>query len=92
MLVGTTSGAQATLNIGLVMSKRLKLRGTVLRARSAEEKATATRLFATHVVPLLAAGSVRAVVDRVYKMEEVRAAHIRLESNQNFGKIVLEIG
>jgi NADPH2:quinone reductase len=92
MLVGTTSGAQATLNIGLVMSKRLKLRGTVLRARSAEEKATATRLFATHVVPLLAAGTVRAVVDRIYKMEEVRAAHIRLESNQNFGKIVLEIG
>ena len=92
MLVGTTSGAQATLNIGSVMSKRLRLQGTVLRARSAEEKATATRLFATHVVPLLAAGSVRAVVDRVYKMEEVREAHLRLESNQSFGKIVLEIG
>jgi len=91
MLVGTTSGAQATLNIGLVMSKRLKLRGTVLRARSAEEKARATRLFAKHVVPLLAAGSVRPVVDRVYKLDQVREAHLRLESNESFGKVVLEI-
>jgi NADPH2:quinone reductase len=92
MFVGTTSGAEARLNIGMVMSKRLKLRGTVLRARSAEEKARATSLFARHVVPLLAEGSVRAVVDSVYKMEEVRDAHLRLESNQSFGKIVLEIG
>lgn len=91
MFVGTTSGAEATLNIGMVMSKRLKLRGTVLRARSAEEKARATSLFARHVVPLLE-GSVRAVVDSVYRMEEVRDAHLRLESNQSFGKIVLEIG
>ena len=92
MFVGTTSGAKATLNIGSVMSKRLKLRGTVLRARSAQEKAVATSLFAWHVVPLLADGSVRAVVDSVYKMNKVRDAHLRLESNQSFGKIVLEIG
>ena len=92
MLVGTTSGAQATLNIGVVMSKRLELRGTVLRSRSAEEKAQATRLFARHVVPLLAVGSVRPVVDSVYKLDQVREAHVRLESNESFGKVVLEIG
>jgi NADPH:quinone reductase-like Zn-dependent oxidoreductase len=63
-----------------------------LRARSAEEKAQATRLFTKHVVPLLAAGSVRPVVDRVYKLEQVREAHLRLESNESFGKVVLEIG
>jgi len=73
----------------MVMSKRLTLEGTVLRARSAEEKATATRLFASHVVPLLADGSIRAVIDRTYKLEEVREAHTRMESNKNFGKIVL---
>lgn len=91
MLVGTTSGAKANFDIGTVMTKRLRIRGTVLRARSAEEKATATRLFATHVVPLLAEGIVRPVIDRVYKMEEVREAHLRLESNESFGKIVLMI-
>ena len=92
MLVGTTSGAQATLDFGAVMSKRLTLRGTVLRARSDEEKATATRLFARHVVPLFAEGSVRPVIDRTYSLGEVREAHMRMESNENFGKIVLLLG
>ena len=72
-----------------VMSKRLTIVGTVLRSRSAEEKATATRLFAREVVPLLADGRVTPVVDRVYKLEEVREAHARMESNESFGKIVL---
>jgi NADPH:quinone reductase len=91
MLVGTTSGAKATLDFSLVMRKRLRITGTVLRARSAEEKATATRLFAAHVVPLLASGAVRPVIDRTYKLEDVREAHARLEANESFGKIVLLI-
>jgi putative PIG3 family NAD(P)H quinone oxidoreductase len=91
VLVGTTSGSQATLNFSTVMQKRLTIVGTMLRARSREEKAMATKLFAEQVVPLLADGSVKPVVDRVYKMAEVREAHERMESNQNFGKIVLEI-
>lgn len=91
MFVGTTAGASAGLNLGIVMRKRLRLMGTVLRARSQEEKARATRRFAAHVVPLLAGGRVRPVIDRVYRMEEVRAAHERLESNESFGKIVLLI-
>ncbi|MBD0326267.1 MAG: NAD(P)H-quinone oxidoreductase [Pyrinomonadaceae bacterium] len=91
MFVGTTAGASAELNLGVVMSKRLRLRGTVLRARSLEEKARATRRFAAHVVPLLESGRVRPVVDRVYPIDAVRAAHARMESNESFGKIVLVI-
>ncbi len=89
VLVGTTSGSQAKIDFGLVMGKRLTLQGTMLRGRSDEEKATATRLFVDHVVPLLAEGSIRPVLDRAYKFEEVRAAHARMESNESFGKIVL---
>jgi putative PIG3 family NAD(P)H quinone oxidoreductase len=91
ILVGTTSGAQATLEYGLVMSKRLTLKGTVLRSRSIEEKATATRLFAKHVVPLLASGAVRPVIDGTYALDQVRQAHERMESNESFGKIVLVV-
>jgi NADPH:quinone reductase-like Zn-dependent oxidoreductase len=71
------------------MSKRLKIMGTSLRTRSAEEKATATRLFAQQVVPLLASGQVRPVIDKVFKLDDVRAAHERIESNESFGKVVL---
>ena len=91
MMVGTTSGSKAIIDFGRVMSKRAKIVGTVLRARSAEEKALATRLFGAHVVPLLANGQVSPVIDSVYQLEQVREAHSRMESNESFGKIVLTI-
>ncbi|HEX3282712.1 MAG TPA: NAD(P)H-quinone oxidoreductase [Pyrinomonadaceae bacterium] len=89
VLVGTTAGAKTTFDISVAMGKRLTIIGTMLRGRSLEEKATATRLFAEQVVPLLAAGTVRPVVDKVYKMDEIRDAHARMEGNESFGKIVL---
>ena len=91
MLVGTTAGASAEFNLGVVMGKRLRIMGTMLRARSLEEKASATRRFAAHVLPLLERGAVRPVIDKIYPLDEVREAHERLESNESFGKIVLKI-
>jgi len=40
-------------------------------------------------VPLLARGAVQPVIDSVYELGDVRAAHERMESNASFGKIVL---
>jgi len=91
IFVGTTAGNRAELDYSLVMGKRLHLMGTSLRTRSAEEKATATRLFDEQVVPLLATGAVRPVIDQIFELEDVRAAHERLESNESFGKVVLTI-
>ena len=91
IFVGTTGGAKAEIDYSIVMRKRLRIMGTSLRTRSLEEKATATRLFAEHVVPLLASGSVLPVVDSVFKMDEVREAHRRIESNETFGKVILKI-
>ncbi|MBD0370184.1 MAG: NAD(P)H-quinone oxidoreductase [Pyrinomonadaceae bacterium] len=91
LFVGTTSGARAELDFGLVMRKRLKIIGTVLRSRTTEEKAAATRSFEKHVLPLLKQGLVRPVIDKIYNLEEVRDAHTRLESNESFGKVVLMI-
>ena len=91
LLVGTTAGASAPLDFGRVMGKRLRIMGTVLRARSTEEKALAVRLFSAHVIPLLEREMVRPVIDKVYSMDEVRLAHERVESNESFGKVVLKI-
>lgn len=91
VFVGTTAGNKAEFDILTVMSKRLRLFGTVLRGRSTEEKATATRLFAEQVVPLLARGVVRPAIDKVFPLVEISAAHEYLESNQSFGKVVLEM-
>lgn len=90
MLVGTPGGAKAELDFGLAMAKRARITGTVLRSRPTEEKAEATRRFAAEVVPLIEKGLIKPNIDRVFKIEEIEAAHEYLESNESFGKIVLE--
>lgn len=91
VLVGTMAGAAAELDSRMVMSKRLRIRGTVLRARPLEEKIEVTQLFAREVVPLLASGVLRPNIDSRFPMADIRKAHERLESNQTFGKVVIEI-
>lgn len=90
MLVGLTAGSKAEFDLGMVLRKRSKIIGTVLRGRPFEEKAEVTRVFAAEVVPLLASGAVGANVDRVFPFTEVREANEYLESNESFGKVVLE--
>jgi putative PIG3 family NAD(P)H quinone oxidoreductase len=91
IFVGTMAGSNADLDLRVVMSKRLRLRGTMLRSRSTEEKARAVRLFAEQVVPLVARGLARPTVDSIFDLADVRAAHARMEANENFGKIVLSV-
>jgi putative PIG3 family NAD(P)H quinone oxidoreductase len=88
--VGLTAGRKSEIDLGLVLRKRATIIGTVLRARTIEEKAEATHRFAVHVLPLVARGLVRPIVDRVYPAAEVRAAHEYLESNRTVGKVVLD--
>jgi NADPH2:quinone reductase len=90
ILVGLTGGAKAEFNLGLALSKRLKITGTVLRSRSTQEKAEATRKFAEEVVPLFENGKLKPNIDKIFKIDEIRAAHEYLESNASFGKVVLE--
>jgi putative PIG3 family NAD(P)H quinone oxidoreductase len=89
ILVGTVAGGSYELDARYVMSKRLHVRGTVLRARSLEEKIAATRLFAAEVIPLLACGILHPNVDSVFPLAEIAKAHQRLESNESFGKVVV---
>ena len=89
VIVGTMAGATHEVNIGALMGKRLRVHGTVLRARPIEEKIALNQQFVRHVLPLLADGRIRPVVDSVYPLEEVAEAHRYMESNANFGKIVL---
>ncbi|MEP6703924.1 MAG: NAD(P)H-quinone oxidoreductase [Acidobacteriota bacterium] len=92
MLVGLTGGSKAEIDLGAALSKRVTVIGTVLRGRSVREKAEATAAFAMTVIPMLASGAVRPVIDRVFDFNDVRSAHEHLESNKSFGKVLLEFG
>jgi putative PIG3 family NAD(P)H quinone oxidoreductase len=89
--VGLLGGASAPLDLNVLLRKRLTIVGTTLRARPLEEKIAATRQFAGQVLPWLARGLVRPIVDSVFAFEDAEAALTRLQSNQVFGKIVLRL-
>ncbi len=91
VLVGLLGGSASPLDLNLMLRKRLTIVGTTLRARPLEEKLAATRRFAEQVVPWLARGLMRPVVDSVYAFEAVREAQARMESNEVFGKVILRL-
>lgn len=90
ILVGLTSGRTAEFNLGMALQKRAQIIGTVLRPRTLEEKAAATKKFADEVLPLFASQKVRPNLDRAFSSSDVIEAYKYLESNVSFGKVVLE--
>lgn len=89
IVVGTTAGSKAEIDLGLLLRRRLHLFGTVLRSRPLEEKIALAREFSGSVIPLLSSGRIRPVVDSTFAFRDIARAHERLESNATFGKIVL---
>ena len=91
IFIGTPAGAEVGVSLRIVMGKRLTLRGTMLRSRPLAEKIAVAASFAHDVVPLLARGTLRPIVDKVFSLARVREAHQYLESNESFGKVVLTV-
>lgn len=89
VVIGLLGGARAELNLGLLLSKRANLRGSVLRSRPLEEKIAVAQAFRAQVLPLLEAGQVKPIVEAVLPMDDIQAAHQRLEGDQVLGKLVM---
>jgi NADPH:quinone reductase-like Zn-dependent oxidoreductase len=89
VIVGTGAGADVDLSLRKVMGKRARIMGTVLRARPLEQKATAVQAFAHEVVPLLAVGRMRAIVDRTFPAEQAPDAFDHMAGQGKFGKVLL---
>ena len=87
--VGVMGGGEATFNLGAMLPKRATLVGTVLRGRPLEEKIAVTQRFEREVLPWFADGTCAPVIDSRYALDDVAAAHERMESNANVGKLVL---
>ena len=87
--VGLTAGAAATLDMRMMMRKRITMIGTVLRSRSHEEKAQLVEEFSAQMLPSFSKGDLEPIVDSVMSFDDIRGAHERMESNETFGKVVL---
>lgn len=91
VLVGLMGGVKAEVNLGLLLTKRLQIFGSVLRSRPLADKIAITQRFLTDWLPLLASGHIKPIIDRVFPLAQASEAHRYMEENRNFGKIILEI-
>jgi len=82
-------GAEANLNLLVLMLKRLTLTGSTLRARTHAEKAEIAQSVKAHVWPLIEAGRVKPVVDSVYPLQKVAEAQAKMAGSSHIGKILL---
>jgi NADPH:quinone reductase-like Zn-dependent oxidoreductase len=89
VVVGIMGGAQGPLDLGALLRLRGQIVGTVLRPRPLEEKIAATQAFGRDVLPWVASGKVKPVLDRTWPAAQVREAHEQLERNDSFGKVLL---
>src|SRR4051812_15721329 len=82
---------KATVNFSRLMLKRLHHTGSTLRSRSVEDKGAIAGAVEAKVLPLIAAGRVKPVIDSTFPLREAAAAHARMESSAHIGKIVLTV-
>ncbi|GED66833.1 alcohol dehydrogenase [Brevibacillus reuszeri] len=92
VLIGILGGREAEpIDLMMLMGKRLQVTGTLLTPRSDEYKAQLSKELSTHILPLFSNGEIKPIIDRIYPLEEIAQAHIRMEDNQNVGKLVFRI-
>jgi putative PIG3 family NAD(P)H quinone oxidoreductase len=89
--VGLMGGGQTSVNLGLLLVKRVQWIGTTLRARPIEQKAALSQRFIAELIPLFENGALRPVIDSRYAMDDIADAHRHMEAAGNIGKILIDV-
>ena len=89
--VGLMGVGKPEIDLGILLQKRLKLIGTVLRSRSQQEKIDLTEKFSNEMLPKFTDGEFKVCVDTIQSLSDIGEAHKRMEKNLNVGKIIIEI-
>ncbi len=91
VVIATMGGHQGELNLGLLLVKRLRVIGSVLRSRQLAEKIELKERFMAQFWSLLLDGTIEPVIDSIYPIEQANEAHRRMVENKNIGKIILRV-
>jgi len=79
---GATTGSSVGVDLRHLFARQLRLLGSYM----------GTMAELNEVLGHIFAGRLKPVVDHVFPMSEVRAAHEYLENSQMFGKVIIEVG
>lgn len=91
ILIGLMGGARCEVNLATLLTRRLQVIGSTLRARPEEEKTRIVAAFLERFGADLESGRIAPVVDRVVPLEAVADAHRAMKASEHFGKIVLKV-
>lgn len=92
VLIGVLGGQEVQdVNLMALMKKFVEITATLLTPRDNQYKAKLTHEVAERVLPLIADGSIKPIVDKVFPLEEAQQAQEYMEDNKNIGKIILKI-
>jgi NADPH2:quinone reductase len=84
-------GPKASPNFAKLMTKRLHHTGSTLRPRTVEDKAAMVTAITAKVLPWIAEGRLKPLMDSTFPLKDAAKAHARMESSQHIGKIVLTV-
>jgi len=84
-------GSKAEIDFLRVMLKRLTITGSTMRIRTTDVKARIAAELSEYVMPLLADGRVKVIIDSTYPLTEASNAHARLDEGSHIGKVILKV-
>jgi NADPH2:quinone reductase len=91
VFIALLGGAKATVPLGQILTRRLTLTGSTLRARQVPFKAAIAAQLRDKVWPLLESGAIKPVIYKTFPMEQAAQAHALMEASEHIGKIVLQV-
>lgn len=90
-LIGLLGGLRSEINLGVLLSKHLTIRGTTLRSRPIQEKSDLVQSFQHRFGQLFDLGKLHPQIDSIYSWKDAEQAQLRMSQNQNVGKIILVV-
>ncbi|MGI8677930.1 MAG: NAD(P)H-quinone oxidoreductase [Jatrophihabitans sp.] len=91
IVLGMQGGTKGELDLGRVLARRLTIHAAGLRSRSLAEKAEIVGETQNAVWPMIEAGQVRPIIDRILTLDDAAEAHRLVDSSEHIGKVVLRV-
>jgi NADPH:quinone reductase len=89
--IAVQQSPKSDINLWTMLSKRLTITGSTLRARDDSFKAEIANQLLKNVWPLFASGRVKPIIHSTFALNDAAKAHELMESSQHIGKIILSV-